>query len=361
MSIDHATDHGAAARLAGIGPLRRVAAPGAKRAACRLHLAAGIRPAAPAAADPAARAVRARGGHQLLGGATDHRRHAIPGRYAQHVPDPGRLLAADHHSSDPARTAGCARTPAIARSESAGRRRAARVLAVPADRPRQRRHRMQASCSASCWRRSVTCAAPARTGCACAIRCCGCARTSSRNPPPLPRTSSPRAARCCSTWKRTTSPSSATAKTVLRRRGRWLELLPVPGTALGLLRRRRAQSARQRRAAGQHPAGAALWRPAGDHQGEHALDRAPSRVSRLRRRQALRCARARGRRGADSGTVDLAPPITPIRARCRGCGTSSSESSSTFRLRPTATMANACSRSCRACRAMNCSRPASRT
>ena len=66
-----------------------------------------------------------------------------------------------------------------------------------------------------------------------------------------------------------------------------------------------------------HPPPEPLARLGAGHEGEPAIHGASRRLSRLRRRQAIRSRRPADRRAAISGPVDLRRPTTPIRARFR--------------------------------------------
>ena len=124
-----------------------------------------------------------------------------------------------------------------------------------------------------------------------------------------PKRRSTRARRCSSGWPTSTSRSSATASTswsrsdeVWRRRAaaRRTSSARCPGSGLGILRDQSGRGAQvvvvqsslrpgEGEGQGEEPAGA--------REGELAGDRAPARLSRLRRRQGLRC-RWRGDRRA---------------------------------------------------------------
>ena len=93
------------------------------------------------------------------------------------------------------------------------------------------------SCGGGCWRPWRTCAAPAATGCACAIPVLKLCADISRHPPPL-------AADVIAESRALLQYMEAHHFTFLGfresrlRRGRGPALVPVPGSALGLLRRR---------------------------------------------------------------------------------------------------------------------------
>ena len=221
---------------------------------------------------------------------------------------------------------------------------------------------MRTAAAAPAGGTALTCGAPAATGCACAMRCCKLCADISRNPPPLPRRRDRREPRAAAVHGGAPLHLSRLSRESCCAAGRaarcWCR---CPARRSGLLRRRLPGARDQRVATRQHSPGAAFARAADHHQGQSSLDRASPGLSRLHRRQALRRARPGDRRGAHSGPVDFATPTAPIRARCRGCATSSSACCEHFPFAANSHDGKRLSQICRRCRAMNCSRPACRT
>ena len=225
----------------------------------------------------------------------------------QHDADAGRLVAADHHPSDPARAA--RRRAASMRSldqESAGATAASseswQYLRI--DRVGDAAE-CAAAAAASCWRRWRD----VRRACKDWMRMRNqvlrlCADIS-RNPPPLPPDVIAESRALLQYMEahhftflgyreNRAAAGAAAARAAAGSGHRTRAAAPAPA---GI----RATAACRR----QHPAGAALARAAGDHQGQHALDRAPSRptsttsASSASMRAAARSAR---RAFSDSGT-----------------------------------------------------------
>ena len=181
----------------------------------------------------------------------------------------------------------------------------------------------------------------------------------SRHPPPLRADVIAESRALLSTWRRTISPFSAMRESRLRRGRSGPELVPVPGTRTGLLRRR-LSGAHARRAGRQYPPRAALARAADHHQGQSrarpciapaiSTTSASNASTHAAGRSARRAFSASGPRSAYAADPRQVPWLRlKLKQRDRALSVR----------RPTATTASACRRSSRRCRAMSCSRPAS--
>ena len=134
--------------------------------------------------------------------------------------------------------------------------------------------------------------------------------------PPVDPDERAEAATCSSGWTTATSPSSATASTTSSAEDGEDVLRAVSGSGLGILRadRRAADLGQLRAAAARGAPARAREEPAQPDEGELAGDRAPARVPRLRRGQALR----RRRRGRPASGASSGSTRTPRTARARG-------------------------------------------
>ena len=198
---------------------------------------------------------------------------------------------------DSRRTACCRSRPSARRAgrdtadESPEVRESWQYLRIDRIGERARRERR---CDASCWRHWPTCAAPAATGSACARRALELCADISRQPPPLAADVISREPRAAAVHGGSPLHLSRVIATARLRRGRGGPMLRAAARAAPsdccAVAAPRAGTGRHCR---QHPPRAALAGAADHHQGQSSLDRASSRLSRLRRRQALRCARAR--------------------------------------------------------------------
>ncbi len=206
------------------------------------------------------------------------RGHALSGRHACSMVLARRRLALQLHVHPILRVQRDARGPAAVRSRRPGSARAPAVrrpreswqyLRIDAPRAtgRMRRTLLQRAAAALAdLRRACAIGSACAPGAAAAVR-----RHQPASAAPAARSRLPRAARCCNTWRRTTSPSSAMREyraAAARPAGCGCSPLPAPASdccAAGAGIARRTAACRR-----QHPPGAALARAAGDHQGQRS-------------------------------------------------------------------------------------------